>query len=288
MESYILISVVAGTIAMLGYGLSNLLGSIVSKREDPISINIWYFSVSAAILAAIALVFYRPFSIGIYGIALLAVTSVFSVLGLVSFIKGLRIGKLSVVAPISSIFSIIPIIIGVVFLAETPTLMQYAGIALALTGTALASFELRGISSKKRAPLLPGVKYGILTMISWGIFYTGIGILSKSLGWAYPALIATAVSAAILVLYSRARRGSMGLPRNNLLLTTLWAIMGTIGLVSYSLGTEYGSMSLVSPITASEVLVTVMLGFIVLKEKLSKNQVLGICIIIIGIIMIAL
>lgn len=288
MEPYIMISIAAGVLAMLGYGISDFFGSIVSKREDPIGVNIWYFAVSAALLAIVVVALYRPLVINIYGIALMAVTSVFSVLGLVFFVKGLKVGKLSVVAPISGAFSIIPIIAGVMFLSEVPTLVQYAGIALAISGTVLASIGPGSIMGARRRALLPGVKYGLLTMLSWGIFYTGMGVLSRSLGWAYPALISAAASAAMLALFSMARHRSLKLPRLNFPIATLWAVIGTVALVSYDFGAEYGSISLVSPITASAVLITVMLGFIVLKERLSRNQLAGICAIIAGIILIAL
>ncbi|MEM0086964.1 MAG: hypothetical protein QW774_02140 [Candidatus Micrarchaeaceae archaeon] len=60
METAPLVSILAGLAAMLGYGVSDFLGSILSKREDPIRLNIWYFALSAAILAVVAAIFYDP------------------------------------------------------------------------------------------------------------------------------------------------------------------------------------------------------------------------------------
>ncbi|MEM0201820.1 MAG: EamA family transporter, partial [Candidatus Micrarchaeaceae archaeon] len=97
METAPLVSILAGLAAMLGYGVSDFLGSILSKREDPIRLNIWYFALSAAILAVVAAIFYEPISIDNQEAVILVFTSIFSVLGLVFFIKGLRAGRMSIV-----------------------------------------------------------------------------------------------------------------------------------------------------------------------------------------------
>ncbi|MEM0149755.1 MAG: DMT family transporter [Candidatus Micrarchaeaceae archaeon] len=287
MEAELLVSIAAGTAAMLGYGVSDLFGSILSKKEDPIRLNLWYFALSTVILAIVAVLFYKPLALNSYKAAILAFTSIFSVLGLVFFIKGLRAGKLSIVMPIASTYSIIPIAIGVLFLAEAPTGIQYAGIAFAVIGTAITSMDFHKLSIHS-GMLLPGVGYGILTMLMWGFFYAGIGVLSKSMGWLYPVLISTAASAAILLIFSIIKNRNIALPRRSGKTIILWVLLGTAALVSYGFGTEYGSMPLVSPITASAVIVSVLLGITILKEKLKRNQLVGIGLIIAGIAMIAI
>ncbi|MEM3255011.1 MAG: DMT family transporter [Candidatus Micrarchaeaceae archaeon] len=218
---------------------------------------------------------------------ILVFTSIFSVLGLVFFIKGLRAGRMSIVIPIASTFSIIPIVIGVLFLAEAPTSIQYIGIAFAIIGTAIASVDFHQFSIS-RSVLLPGVGYGILTMLMWGFFYSGIGVLSKSMGWLYPILISTAGSAAILLIFSVIKRRDMALPLHSGRIIIFWVVLGTAALISYGFGADYGNVSLLSPIAASSVLVSVILGIFVLKEKPEPNQLIGIALIISGIIMIAI
>ena len=286
--SLFILSIVFGIISMIGYGLTDFLSSTVTKKDNPIKLGFWYFLLSSILLAIIGLLLFKIPKISDVEAIILVVTSFLSVFGLLSFLKALKVGKLSIIAPISGSWSIITVLIGVIFLNETLSILQIVGVILTILGTILTSFKLRDILNLKLNNLVPGSGYAVITMLIWGVFYAAIGVLSKQFGWLYPVFIVTLGSAILLLIYSLIKRIKLSFPTKLSGLLVLWAILGTIAFVFYSLGANYGYISLVSPITAAAPFIAVILGLLLLKERVEINQIIGISLIIIGLIVITL
>jgi drug/metabolite transporter (DMT)-like permease len=65
-------------------------------------------------------------------------------------------------------------------------------------------------------------------------------------------------------------------------------LVGSIGVLAYNLSVDYVPVSIAAPISSSAVVVGVILGMLVLGEKTSKIQKLGIVAAIAGIILISI
>ncbi len=287
-ESLLTISILFGIASMLGYGISDFFPSRLTKSAGSVNLLFWYFSISSLMLAVVGLLV-SGFPIITSDDAILIVGAIaLNVLGLLTFLKGLKIGKLSIIAPISGSWSVITVLIGVIFLSEALNVLEIVGIILVIFGTLLASLRIRDVLRLKRDTIISGSEYAVATMLIWGVLFALIGILSKRIGWLSPIFIVTVGSAVVLFVYSVVGKVELKFPVKLYRMVGLWTLTGTLAFIFYSLGTNYGYISIVSPITAASAFVAVILGVIVLRERLENEQRLGIVLIIIGIILVAL
>lgn len=287
MISIFALGILFGIISMVTYGFTDLISSLLTKRYNITRLTFWYFVLSGIILGAISFLFFKLPKVSLLQVILLAFTSLVSVVALLSFFKGLKIGKLSIIAPISGAWSIITVLIGVMLFGESLTVMQSVGVALAILGTVLTSFKMRDLLAPRLRNLAPGSDYAIITMLLWGVFYAGIGILSKQLGWIWPVFVTTILSAVILLVYALFNGTDLSFPSKGTKLIVLWMIIGTIAFSTYGISANYGNVSLVSPIVASAPFIAVIAARLLLKEKLEVNQIIGIALILVGIFLIA-
>ncbi|MCL5008144.1 MAG: DMT family transporter [Candidatus Marsarchaeota archaeon] len=287
-ESLLTISILFGIASMLGYGISDFFPSRLTKSAGSVNLLFWYFSISSLMLAVVGLLV-SGFPIITGDDAILIVGAIaLNVLGLLTFLKGLKIGKLSIIAPISGSWSVITVLIGVIFLSEALNVLEIVGIILVIFGTLLASLRIRDVLRLKRDTIISGSEYAVATMLIWGVLFALIGVLSKRIGWLSPIFIVTVGSAVVLFVYSVVGKVELKFPVKLYRMVGLWTLTGTLAFIFYSLGTNYGYISIVSPITAASAFVAVILGVIVLRERLENEQRLGIVLIIIGIILVAL
>lgn len=281
------LSIAVGALSMISYGFSGFLISRITRFENAIKAVFWYFLLMSIVLGIVGLLFFKPPQISELQAVLLALVSVFSVLGLVLFYKGLEAGKLAIVSPLSGTWSIVTVLISITFLGESLSSVQMLGVALTIAGTVLTSLKIKDIIRLKHSGLAKGSGYAIACALSWGLFYSGIGVLSKQMGWLWPILITGVGSAILLFFYSLAKKSGISYPKKTSGLVLAWVAIAIVALSLYGIGTSYGYVSVVSPISASAPVIAVVLALFVLKEKLEPVQVLGIAVIIIGLVMIA-
>jgi drug/metabolite transporter (DMT)-like permease len=287
MYSPIYIGIFFGLLAMAFEGTTNLLSSMLNKRYDSLRMALWYFILSSIILG-FGLMFFKLPQISGYYTALFVVLSLVSAGGLLTFYKALRVGKLSVVSPISGASVVITVAMGLVILGESLTALQAFGVITTIIGIILVSFKIKELRHLKAGHLTKGVGYAIATMFLWGIFYGLVGILAKSFGWFWPLFLSTVGSMVILLAYAAIRGMDVSFPAKSSKLVAAWITVGTLAFAFYSIGVNYGYISLVSPLESASPFVAIILAYALLKERLDKNQIVGMALIIIGIVSIAI
>lgn len=286
LDSLVVLSVVFGSASMVAYGIIDYVSSIVAKRDNLIRITFWYFLLSSALLAVMGLLFRLP-QISLLDALAFMVLPVISVLALLAFYKGMRIGKVSVVASIAGSWSVITVFVGVLFLNEAITLFLGIGIVLTILGAVLTSFKFKDLVNLKFDRFVPGVKYSVAAMLGWGVLYAAIGVISKQLGWFWPIFIISVGSTIVIFIYASISRIKTAFPTKLASLMFWYIVIGTAADLFYSLGTSKGYVSLVGPISAAAPFVAVILARVLAKEKVDTNQVIGIVCIILGLVIIA-
>lgn len=287
MDSVVALSIVFGLSSMVAYGVTNIMGSMLTKRDNAIRIILWYYIFSSALLAVIGVLFFKLPQLSLLNVFAFAVLSSISVFAFVSFLRGMRVGKVSVVAPIANSWSVIAVLAGVLFLHEAITPLLGVGIVLTVLGTALVSFKFKDLISLNFGRSAPGVKYAAMTMLGWGVLYTSIGIISRQLGWLWPILILSVGSTIVVFVYSLTGNIKISFPTKLTNLMFWYVLIGTAGFLLYSLGTSRGDVSLVGPLAAASPFVTVILARVLVKERIDANQIVGIACIILGLVALA-
>ena len=282
-------SLLFGAIASLGFGFSDLLAAVVSRRVN--IINLVLGADLAAVLIGAA---YLPFApslstlslaqwgqIGGLGVSTLVLTMV--------FYTALRIGPVAVVTPIVSANTVVVILLAVVFLGERLGLGQSLGAGIATVGVVLSSTDLRRVRAGGR-PVSKGVLIGLVVLVGGGLWTYYIGILSKELGWFLPVYLSRIVTVVILlpVQVARGRSALSEITAKMGLTVAVVGILETGGMFALARGMEVGVVSIVAITLTLYPVVPILGGIFMFREKLALNQMAGLALVLAGLVALGL
>jgi drug/metabolite transporter (DMT)-like permease len=190
---------------------------------------------------------------------------------------------MSVVAPITSVeAAVVPVVFGL-FIGERPGLGALIGVVIALLAVALVSS-----SAETREDSAPsGVPEAIGAGLAFGVFFIVLDQAGDSAGmWPILAMRATSL---VLVAVAVLTTGTSLRPATG----TMWgiAVSGVLDVaanVAYLLSTQHGLLSLVAVITSMYPAATVILARLVLHERLTRYQLVGLGLAASGVTLIAL
>lgn len=201
------------------------------------------------------------------------------------FLKATKIGTVSVVGTINQLYLVVTTILGVILLQESFTLWKAIGLLCTLSGVFLLGFQLpkkRGDSVK----FLAGIPYALLSAFGTGIYLFSLALTSRSDGWFLTALFIrvaiTVTSFAILLLRHFNFSGLLNRAPWKLLLLAAACDVAAFSLYNYCIATYEAST--VTIITASQAAIIALLSWKFLKEKITRQQLLGIGIVLLGLI----
>ena len=188
--------------------------------------------------------------------------------GLGSLYRGMAIGAMGVVAPISSLAAAIPFAYGVA-LGERPSVVQFAGVVVALAGLAFVS---RSPSAARTVSAAVGL--ALLAAVGFGFYFVFLGVAAEdSVPWA--VLVARLTSTglalgAVLAVGATLRTGRV-------LLAPVLAvgICDTSANVLFALASTRGLLSVVSVLTSLYPAITVGLAAVLLRERIGCGQLAG-------------
>ena len=203
--------------------------------------------------------------------------------GLAAIYRGMAVGVVSVVSTIAATGPIIPVLVGLLT-GERPSVLQLAGIALALAGIALLAFDRRPSEGGQR--LIPGVGLALLAALSFGVFLVAIRYASRPDPlWGVLATRAGSVGALLvlgLVFRSRLRLAADDLPP----LFTV-GVLDITADVFFAFATTIGLLSIVSILSSLYPVATVLLARIVLSERMARPQQVGVGLALAGVVLIS-
>jgi len=194
------------------------------------------------------------------------------------FLQALKTGKISIVTPIIDTYGLFTFLFGVLFLHESIVPFKVFGSMLIIFGLICISAKLSKSTLKEAFAYESGSGYALLGSIGTGLFFLAVGISVQQVGWFVNALlvrIGIIVTTLALLLFQK--RNFLSLFKNAPLHWIVPAgILDLCGFILFNIAVTQGEVSTVTMITSAQTLVAVLLGFIVLKEKISKLQLLGI------------
>jgi drug/metabolite transporter (DMT)-like permease len=196
------------------------------------------------------------------------------VVGVVAFWRGLSVGAMGVVAPITAAGGGgIPVAFGLLE-GDSPGPIELVGVALAVIGVVLASYE-PGERSEGARPLATGIGYALIAGIGFGTFYVCI---SKAVdhGDTFSAAAATRLfTAAAMAIVALAARQRVRVGREDLPSVAAVGFLEITGIMLFAGAAESGEIAIIGALAALYPLTTVTLARVLLKEKLHRLQRLG-------------
>jgi drug/metabolite transporter (DMT)-like permease len=202
-------------------------------------------------------------------------------IGLTAFYAGLATGRMGVVSPISSLSALIPLTVAFIN-GEKPSTVQLIGMMVALTGAFCASGpEIKGGISVR--PLV----YALIAAFGFGTAITFIAQGSKSSAIMTMTTMRFTTFLIALALFAKYKTTG-GFSKKDL--PVLIGIGGAdfFGNVLLGIATTKGLVSLAVVLGSLFPIVTALLAYKLLHERLHKFQYLGIVFAVVGIVIISL
>jgi drug/metabolite transporter (DMT)-like permease len=261
------VAVVLALGASLSYGLGDFLGGLTSRRLHVLTVLGLSQLAGAVAVAVWVAVAGEPF-LGAGAAAAAMAAGLCGITGLAALYRGMAIGAMGVVAPISSIAAAIPFAYGVAR-GERPSLLQFAGVVVALAGLVLVS----------RAPgatraVAAGVGLAFLAALGFGLYFVFLGeAAGDSVPWA--VLVARVTSSGLAIGVALAAGVTLRTGRQLLVPVLAVGLCDVSANVLFALASTRGLLSVVSVLTSLYPAVTTALAAAVLRERVSAGQLAG-------------
>ena len=268
------LSLACGLLTATGFGTADFIAKLTTNKIGFIRTALFMqvigsFFVLPFALESTALLVLHPWAL--LGGVLLGVINAFATL---SLYKGFEVGRLSIVSPIASSCPVVSILLAVLFLGESVTDERLLGIGLVIVGVILVSLQTSQASVSEKVNR--GTMYAIIYMVLGGLLFFALKPVSNALGVFLPVLIMRWVSIPVLtVTFLAWKTNPKGPTASAFWLVLSVALFDTFANVMYVLGVSVGTVSIVSTVGGMFSAVTVLLARIVLKERLSRHQILG-------------
>lgn len=266
------------------YGVSNFIGPQLARRHTLAAVLV-FSQVAALVASALYLAAKGGQALHTRDMWIALLAGAGNAGGLIGFYVAAELAPLSVVAPIGAVGAIVPVIWGLAS-GDSLRFTQAAGLALAMGGAALAA--RRPPTGEGRARVYPDPRAGALwamaSAVAFGVFLTALPAASAH-GQAW-ALFDARVGVVLLIgLWAGRRLRAIEISGASALLTIPGLLLIT-GTVLYTTATARGELSLVSVLGSLFPVVTVGLGVAVLRERLSRAQLVGVVAALVGIVLI--
>ncbi len=272
-------TIVFGLAASLFWGSGDFSGGLASRRDNASSVVFGAYSVGFVLLVLLALIWKEAFP-SLIDILWGGVSGVSGALGLIAFYSALSIGRMGIIAPVSAVLTAgIPVLFSA-YTQGLPTLLQVGGFVLALFAIGLVSRPERTKGRPK------GIGLALLAGCGFGCFFVLISRVNPSATF-WPLAVARLTSVLVLLLMIGMRRQKV-LPKKTVtLLVILAGVLDALGNAFFVLAAHAGRLDVAAILSSLYPAATVVLAALVLRERMTRIQTLGILLALIAIPMIS-
>jgi len=277
-----LLPILYGLMSALSWGAGDFAGGLASRKLGAYRAVFLGDVIGLALVALVSIVYREEFPT-----RTILINSVlggaFGTIGLLTLYTSMSQGRMSFAAPASALFAaVLPVIVGL-FTQGLPTQNQFIGFGFALAAVWLISqgnsterFRLERLSDL-RLPLLAGLGFG-------GYFIFLHRASSGSDLILMPMIISRAAGTLIMLIAVLVRRESFTVPLNAWNVVLINATLDVGGNLFYILASQIGRLDVSAALSSLYPGSTVLLAWIVLKERIYAKQWIGILAALIAIV----
>jgi drug/metabolite transporter (DMT)-like permease len=270
-----------GLASAVAWGAGDFSGGLASRRTSVFSVVLLSQFVSLVLLILGAFLI-REGNSSLLDIIIGGLAGICAAAGLVALYSGLARGPMGVVAPVTGVVAaIIPVLFGISF-EGFPDAGKIIGFIIALIAVWLVSQSHQGNIIHLKDLVLP-----IFAGLGFGIFYILIDQVSdKAIFW--PLVSARSASIIVVLIIGVLNRKLAKPSLNQIPIICLAGIFDTGGNVFYALASSIGRLDISAVLSSLYPSVTVLLAWVILKEKLTLRNWIGVLLAMIAVILISI
>jgi len=287
-----------GLASALVWGTGDFFGGFASKKNSALKVVLVSQFIGGCLLFVCALLFRETFVSGlplVFG----AIAGMSGALALLAFYSGLSGGQMAVFAPLTAVItSIIPIIVAAITEGR-PANLQLLGFVVALVAVWLLSSGGEDEQSKKSTKSIEAAdnspkgvfSNSMFLAVLAGLGFSGFLIFidrASEFGIFWPLVAARIASVLLFIYILRFRTGGFNLSLIGLGFVVLAGVFDAGGNALYAMAARTGRLDIASVLGSLFPVSTIFLAWIVLKEKLSSVQWIGVVLALVAIVFIAL
>lgn len=265
-----------GLLAAILWSFANVAIQGSARRFGSFGALLWAQIIGGALVAGVALaVDGRPELPNVRGFWALGTAGGAACMAYVGLFESLRRGQLAVVAPIITVWAAISVATAVVIFDETLSAWALVGVALVVLGNAvLGRF---GTSDETGGTDATAVGWALISAVGFGVMVPAIDVVGAEIGrlWTVPAVWAVELTLAVPVLAWLKQLGPAPKSAGDWLIASRVAIFEAGGFVSLSLALHLAPISIVTPCASLSTAGSVVLGVVLLRERLPPLALAG-------------
>jgi drug/metabolite transporter (DMT)-like permease len=262
--------VLYGLSAAATWGAADFAGGVAAKRANEFKVVLVAHASSLIFVAAMALISREaipPLSAHVWG----AISGIAGGAGVACLYRALAIGKMGTVAPVTGLLTAaLPVIVGGIQQGR-PRILQICGFCLALAAIVLIAKpdEFHGKPKGVGLAVIAGLCFGLFI-----VFLRQAGTVSIFWPLVSSRIASTALMILIvLTLRSAGKEDSAAWP---FVTAIVCGVLDSIGNLMLVLATRSGRLDVAAVLSSLYPAATVILAFIILKERVSRIQNVGI------------
>jgi len=301
--------VIYGLIAAMGWGTSAIAATKAARRSGTYTAVLSSQGAGVAVLIILAAFLHSSLdsfdattAAGLVGAGLLGL------LGYLTFYRALEYGSaVGLVSAISATYGGITTLLAVIILGEHIGGTGAAGVALAVTGVAMASAFSPGTAPPPIAVTEPivgvapgptrgrslsraGIPLALASALTYGFSGLLLGAFSPRAGALGSALTAHGASVTVLLLALPilGRTKAWRADASGLIWAVAAGLTDVVALLAFARGGQTGQVAVTAAVSSVYPAIPLLAGLIMFGERLGRRQLLGVTLIITGLVLIGL
>jgi drug/metabolite transporter (DMT)-like permease len=266
-----LLAVFYGLLSAIGWGAADFTGGLASRKSNPYQVLFLAELAGLVPLLVLAIALREPLP-GLSAWLWSASASIVGTFGLLILYRALAEGHMTIAAPVSALLAaVIPVLVG--SLTEgIPGAVTFLGFALALASIWIISQngESRDVRLNLQTLRLP-----FLAGLFFGFYFVMIHQATRQ-AFFWPLVSARLAGTLVMSVYALILRGPVLPARSVWPVVLLGGVLDVTGNVFYVLASRLGRLDVAAVLGSLYPAATALLAWMILKERISRLQMVGI------------
>lgn len=291
MNNTLLVALIAGLGSMVGWGTADFFAKKTIDKMGDVQTLFWQQLIGIVPLLLLFLV--HPYAPHLHHYDWLWMILLGAVSGLsyLPLYVGFGKGQLSLLSPIFASYSVAVVVLSILFLGESLHFWRAVAIIVTVLGILLISTDIADLRSslRRHAFRLAGLPEVVSAMLVYSVWLLFLDKFLDGKQWVFFMLSIRTFSMLTLLIYSKVRKVSLPVKDSS-----LWKYLVGIGVfdvvaysfVSYGFShTQYPSV--IAVLSATFSVPTLILAGIFLKERINRQQLAAVLVILVGVVLIS-
>jgi drug/metabolite transporter (DMT)-like permease len=274
------VAIVLAGLSALMYGAADFCGGLGTRKSPLVSVLAVSQLVGLVAALGASVLLGRTLPSGT-DLAWGAISGVCGTAGLAALYTALATTVVAVASPVAAVIgAVVPVLLGVAA-GERPGSLAWIGIGLAVPALVLLSAGPAG-NGKTSALVRRAALLGAAAGIGFGLFFFAISRTSHASGL-WPLVTARASTISIVALFALFSGRCLRPARAGIAIVLLSGVLDMGANIAFLLATRAGMLSTVAVVASLYPGPTVLLAWLVLRERLTPTRVLGLVLALAGV-----